>query len=121
MDLKIGHHCEYSSCKQLDFLPFKCEYCNNYFCKNHAFPNDHECLPYYDFLNSYVIDGKIPNKQFHKNCSKPSCKISGISNINTCLKCGNNYCLDHRFPELHHCFTQDVKDGKNKKVKCNLM
>lgn len=36
----MGTHCSDSFCKQLDYLPMKCDACNELFCKDH--------LPYDD-------------------------------------------------------------------------
>jgi len=34
--------CSYCD-ENISFLPFKCRYCRNYFCKNHRLPENHEC------------------------------------------------------------------------------
>ncbi len=34
--------CSYCD-ENISFLPFKCRYCGNYFCKNHRLPENHEC------------------------------------------------------------------------------
>ncbi|EJS42000.1 YNL155W [Saccharomyces arboricola H-6] len=39
--LDVGKHCAY--CKQLDFLPFHCSFCNDDFCSNHRLKEDHHC------------------------------------------------------------------------------
>ncbi|RWS23933.1 AN1-type zinc finger protein 2A-like protein [Leptotrombidium deliense] len=39
----LGEHCSVSSCKQLDFLPFKCDACNQIYCKKHYFYTSHDC------------------------------------------------------------------------------
>eukprot|EP01054_Gregarina_sp_Poly1_P004692 Gregarina_sp_Poly_1__4691@NODE_2507_length_2047_cov_83_604040_g1593_i0_p2_GENE_NODE_2507_length_2047_cov_83_604040_g1593_i0NODE_2507_length_2047_cov_83_604040_g1593_i0_p2_ORF_typecomplete_len168_score10_72zfAN1/PF01428_16/5_7e15zfAN1/PF01428_16/1_9e02zfAN1/PF01428_16/1_5e07Transp_Tc5_C/PF04236_15/0_0021Transp_Tc5_C/PF04236_15/4_7e03Transp_Tc5_C/PF04236_15/2Desulfoferrod_N/PF06397_12/8_8e03Desulfoferrod_N/PF06397_12/2_7e02Desulfoferrod_N/PF06397_12/0_16zfC5HC2/PF02928_16/37zfC5HC2/PF02928_16/3_4e len=38
-----GAHCEVEYCRQLDFLPFTCEYCNKVYCATHFRPESHEC------------------------------------------------------------------------------
>lgn len=39
--IDIGKNC--SKCNQLDFLPFKCEFCNSVFCSNHRTLESHQC------------------------------------------------------------------------------
>ncbi|RWS10541.1 AN1-type zinc finger protein 2A-like protein [Dinothrombium tinctorium] len=39
----LGEQCSVSSCKQLDFLPFKCDACRNVFCKQHFLYAAHSC------------------------------------------------------------------------------
>lgn len=43
MDLPpIGTHCSLPSCRVLDLLPIRCR-CDKQFCKDHIFPDDHQC------------------------------------------------------------------------------
>lgn len=39
--MNLGENCHY--CKQLDFLPFRCEYCHNTYCSNHRTLDSHSC------------------------------------------------------------------------------
>ncbi|SCV02940.1 LAME_0H06436g1_1 [Lachancea meyersii CBS 8951] len=39
--LDVGTHCSF--CRQLDFLPFHCKYCNGDFCGAHRTPQKHRC------------------------------------------------------------------------------
>ncbi|CAI4050059.1 hypothetical protein N7582_004821 [Saccharomyces uvarum] len=39
--LDVGRHCAY--CRQLDFLPFHCSFCNDDFCSKHRLKEDHHC------------------------------------------------------------------------------
>ncbi|GKD69012.1 zinc finger AN1 domain-containing stress-associated protein 12 [Tanacetum coccineum] len=39
----LGKHCQLSDCKQLDFLPFKCDGCEKVFCVEHRSYKSHEC------------------------------------------------------------------------------
>lgn len=36
MELEIGKHCAEADCKLLDFLPVKCFFCKQSYCKEHA-------------------------------------------------------------------------------------
>ncbi|GJJ69901.1 hypothetical protein EMPS_02250 [Entomortierella parvispora] len=39
----IGKHCSDSTCSQLDFLPFTCQYCKQTFCQDHWRLEGHAC------------------------------------------------------------------------------
>lgn len=39
--LDVGTHCAF--CRQLDFLPFHCTYCNSDFCSSHRSKESHHC------------------------------------------------------------------------------
>jgi len=39
----MGQHCQENSCKQLDYLPMKCDACSSLFCKDHLTYDDHAC------------------------------------------------------------------------------
>ncbi|KAF9267411.1 hypothetical protein L218DRAFT_855568 [Marasmius fiardii PR-910] len=45
--LAIGKQCSYSSCNLVDFLPFKCQHCQESFCQEHFKVEAHTC-PSYD-------------------------------------------------------------------------
>ena len=61
----LGEHCSEASCKQLDYLPMKCDACNDLFCKDHLMYDDHVCkskykkdvqvnYPLYNFLKKIL-------------------------------------------------------------------
>ena len=39
--MNLGKHCD--KCKQLDFLPFTCEFCKLTYCSQHRNPDTHQC------------------------------------------------------------------------------
>ncbi|XP_043771407.1 AN1-type zinc finger protein 2A isoform X2 [Cervus elaphus] len=39
----LGKHCSEKTCKQLDFLPLKCDACKQDFCKDHFTYAAHKC------------------------------------------------------------------------------
>jgi predicted nucleic acid binding AN1-type Zn finger protein len=39
----IGKHCDFPTCGQKDFLPFKCEYCRKTYCGDHRSTDGHQC------------------------------------------------------------------------------
>lgn len=40
---QLDTHCEHPGCRQLDFLPFKCDGCSKTFCLDHRRTVDHKC------------------------------------------------------------------------------
>lgn len=40
---ELGKHCHNAECKQLDFLPMKCDSCSEIFCKDHFSYDNHRC------------------------------------------------------------------------------
>ncbi|KAF9328328.1 zinc finger, AN1-type domain [Linnemannia elongata] len=39
----VGAHCDAPSCQSLDFLPYRCTFCQHTFCSPHRLPADHAC------------------------------------------------------------------------------
>ncbi|XP_005860903.1 PREDICTED: AN1-type zinc finger protein 2A isoform X1 [Myotis brandtii] len=50
----LGKHCSEKTCKQLDFLPLKCDVCEQDFCKDHFTYAAHKC-PF-----AYKKDVQVP-------------------------------------------------------------
>ncbi|KAJ4826432.1 Zinc finger AN1 domain-containing stress-associated protein 12 [Turnera subulata] len=128
----LGRHCQHSDCNQLDFLPFKCDGCQNVFCLEHRSYKSHEC-PKSDHNSRKVVvceicsmsiettgqeedDVKKMLERHEKsgNCDpakkkKPTCavrrcrEILTFSNTSTCKTCQLKVCLKHRFPADHPC------------------
>ncbi|EMD39876.1 hypothetical protein CERSUDRAFT_45349 [Gelatoporia subvermispora B] len=44
--LGIGKQCSDPTCMLIDFLPFKCQHCDQSFCGNHFTPESHKCEKY---------------------------------------------------------------------------
>ncbi|KAI3607698.1 sec14 cytosolic factor [Moniliophthora roreri] len=83
--LSIGKQCSHEACHLVDFLPFKCQHCQESFCQEHFKVEDHSC-PKYDaskhnrvapscpFCNNPVAipPGQDPNvrmeQHFEKEC-----------------------------------------------------
>ena len=98
----IGEHCSDPTCKQQDYLPFKCDICNKYYCLNHK---NHGCE---DKNNNVVIEKKKFNLPV---CSQKRCK-KYILIDNICGQCHKNYCIKHRF---HDCEEKKIDNQKKKK------
>ncbi|CAG8583202.1 4596_t:CDS:2 [Ambispora leptoticha] len=129
----LGGHCHKTSCKQLDYLPFKCSYCKNAFCHEHSKPQDHDCpsapqgdgarVPTCPICNAPVPvnKGEDPNIRMERhiaNDCRPAPKTTSTKPFNSCSVqnckqrvavkllcsgCGKNYCIKHRLEVDHMC------------------
>uniref|UniRef100_A0A3B5A0F6 Zinc finger AN1-type containing 2A n=1 Tax=Stegastes partitus TaxID=144197 RepID=A0A3B5A0F6_9TELE len=134
----LGEHCSEKTCKRLDFLPMRCDACQEIFCKDHITYANHKCT------SSYKKDVQVPvcplcnipipikrgempdikvGEHIDRDCkSDPAqrkrkiftnkCSRGGCKQKEmirvTCDQCHLNYCLKHRHPLDHDCKT----DGK---------
>ncbi|KAI5298661.1 hypothetical protein KEM56_003865 [Ascosphaera pollenicola] len=119
----IGKNCEFEYCRQLDFLPFRCESCSGTFCLDHRTETAHHCAHAGEWARRRhqrelassssastsspastppVVKPTVYNSE---QCSHPSCK-SLIHTLQTgvhCPNCNRDYCLKHRLKEDHDC------------------
>lgn len=101
-----GERCALDNCKQLDFLPFKCNYCNLTFCKTHFNAESHKC----DKSISNVTTSTEHTSNYI--CSKQDCnEISPVEIL--CYNCKNHFCVKHRY---HGCL-ETSNDETLKKLK----
>ncbi|XP_047664087.1 AN1-type zinc finger protein 2A isoform X2 [Tachysurus fulvidraco] len=134
----LGEHCSDKSCKRLDFLPMRCDACEEIFCKDHITYASHKCTSSYKKdvqvpvcplcnIPIFVKRGEMPDikvgEHIDRDCkSDPAqrkrkiftnkCSKGGCKQKEmirvTCDQCHLNYCLKHRHPLDHDCKT----DGK---------
>lgn len=117
----VGKHCEVSTCRQLDFLPFTCDNCKKIFCSEHRKYENHKCSipkPMRDkvvpvcplcekpisvqpgedidrIIDLHITSGckdERKEKIFTNKCSFKSCKHRELIAI-SCKQCKQNYCL----------------------------
>lgn len=96
---KLGKHCDYYNCNELDFLPVKCNYCKYTFCKEHFNYDAHNCESWKkvgDNNPNFVSD--VPTYR----CKFTSCKKVEEMQI-ICPKCSDNFCMAHRLEQDHEC------------------
>lgn len=129
----LGKHCSESFCRQMDFLPVKCDACEQIFCYNHFTYSQHQCpsaykkdvqVPVCPLCNAPVPNkrGELPDvavsAHLDNDCkSDPAVKKRKIY-TNRCNKkgckvkelikvncdsCCLNFCLSHRHPQDHEC------------------
>ncbi|XP_033631753.1 AN1-type zinc finger protein 2A-like [Asterias rubens] len=136
----LGNNCFVNTCKQLDFLPMKCDACSGLFCKDHIQYSEHHCDTAYtkdiqvpvcplcnkpvpskrgeppDIKMSQHIDNDCqsdPAKEkriFANRCSLKGCKQKELVPV-MCSSCHQNYCIRHRHTTDHNCQGYD-KSGK---------
>ncbi|KAM6966348.1 AN1-type zinc finger protein 2A [Tautogolabrus adspersus] len=139
----LGEHCSEKTCKRLDFLPMKCDACQEIFCKDHITYANHKCM------SSYKKDVQVPvcplcnipipikrgempdikvGEHIDSDCkSDPAqrkrkiftnkCSKGGCKQKEmmrvTCDQCHLNYCLKHRHPLDHDCNTDAKPRSKS--------
>ncbi|KAG6812559.1 hypothetical protein H0H92_002211 [Tricholoma furcatifolium] len=115
--LSIGKQCAHPSCLLIDFLPFKCQHCEESFCQEHFKVAAHGCSKYDEskynrvapdcpFCNTPVAvrPGQDPNDRMEDHITKECSVMTGKSGrARTMPKCRNQFCPSHRFPADHNC------------------
>jgi len=124
---QLGDQCDEPNCRQLDFLPVKCDGCKSKFCVQHWTYEGHKCpsprlqdvqVPVCPLCDKPVPSkpGSNPNeavsihldrdcgksRKRSPRCSKEKCKIRELIKVD-CNNCGLNFCLKHRHPQDHEC------------------
>nr|CAG4641919.1 EOG090X0APF [Eurycercus lamellatus] len=129
----LGQHCSEKTCRQLDFLPMKCDACEEVFCKEHVRYELHKCqssykkdiqVPVCPLCNQPVPwkRGEAPDlavgDHIDRDCqSDPArqkrkvfgnkCSMKGCKQKEVvpivCDQCKMNYCLKHRHGSDHSC------------------
>ncbi|XP_078535269.1 AN1-type zinc finger protein 2B isoform X3 [Lissotriton helveticus] len=129
----LGKHCSEHTCKQLDFLPMKCDACEQIFCKDHITYIQHSCtsaykkdvqVPVCPLCNTPipVKRGLMPDivvgAHIDQDCKSDPAQRKRKIYTNRCLKpgckqkemmkvicdqCRGNFCLKHRHPLDHEC------------------
>jgi len=123
----LGSHCSYPDCKQLDFLPFKCDACDRTFCLDHRTYEAHKCrfadntdrralvcpicntpivpLPSQDpnvVLDDHINQGCTIKAPTGYKCNMKGCKKVDVMAI-VCKYCRRHHCVKHRFEDAHNC------------------
>ncbi|XP_022160548.1 AN1-type zinc finger protein 1-like [Myzus persicae] len=102
----FGKQCANKDCKQLDFLPVKCNNCHALFCKDHSRFDNHQCVPI-ECTND--LGPKLETTWF--KCTFDSCMSKNPCEM-LCPKCDKHYCLAHR----HHGCLDELPGKEARKV-----
>uniref|UniRef100_A0A0B7AP45 AN1-type domain-containing protein n=1 Tax=Arion vulgaris TaxID=1028688 RepID=A0A0B7AP45_9EUPU len=130
---KLGQHCNEPACKQLDFLPMKCDACLKIFCGDHIVYAAHNCGEAYKKDNQIPVcplcnapcplkKGELPDdvvgRHIESDCLSDPAKERRKVYTNKCSKkgckqkelvpvkcesCRLNFCLRHRHEQDHDC------------------
>ncbi|CAG0894454.1 unnamed protein product [Cyprideis torosa] len=129
----LGEHCSEPSCRQLDFLPVRCDGCSNIFCSDHFKYSAHSCPAAYKkdvqvplcplcgiavpFKKSEAPDIRM-SEHIDNNCTSDvalskrkvytnKCSFRGCKVKEMvrveCPECRQNFCLKHRHTADHKC------------------
>lgn len=137
----VGKNCFLSTCKQLDFLPVKCDACANLFCKEHSTYDAHSCVigqskdrrvPVCPLCSQPISmaandnpDLKV-NEHIENHCKSDlakhkrsnRCKVKGCKERQLvpilCVTCKQNYCLRHRHENDHECSAKSTSQSQNR-------
>ncbi|KAI9004643.1 hypothetical protein BC832DRAFT_557649 [Gaertneriomyces semiglobifer] len=119
--MEVGKHCAFTGCSQLDFLPFTCGSCKEFFCLEHRTPIAHHCekwsakdkvVSICHKCHAILPSDKTEDLEAHlATCSpttaKTQCSLATCHQLtlfpSTCLKCHDKFCLQHRHPPDHQC------------------
>ncbi|XP_037820484.1 AN1-type zinc finger protein 2A [Lucilia sericata] len=137
----LGQHCNEKTCNRLDFLPMKCDACNQVFCSSHFNYEQHNCasglrkdyqVPLCPLCGEPVptapgvepdltvgqhIDQQCKSdsrKIFTNRCSYKNCKRKELIPVN-CSQCKRNFCLRHRHTADHECQSSSLKNETDQK------
>ncbi|XP_043360704.1 AN1-type zinc finger protein 2B isoform X3 [Dermochelys coriacea] len=129
----LGAHCSEPTCKRLDFLPLKCDACEQIFCTDHITYTQHQCTSAYKKdvqvpvcplcnIPIPVRKGEMPDavvgEHIDRDCKSDPAQRKRKIFTNKCLKpgckqremmkvicdqCHGNFCLKHRHPLDHDC------------------
>ncbi|XP_067994943.1 AN1-type zinc finger protein 2B isoform X3 [Melanerpes formicivorus] len=129
----LGAHCSWAACQRLDFLPLKCDACEQIFCTDHIAYAQHDCtsaykkdvqVPVCPLCNTPVPvrRGEMPDvvvgEHIDRDCKSDPAQRKRKIFTNKCMKpgcrqkemmkvicdqCHKNYCLKHRHPLDHDC------------------
>ncbi|MBE7181221.1 MAG: AN1-type zinc finger domain-containing protein [Terriglobus roseus] len=111
----IGAHCQMPFCRQLDFLPFRCDSCHSTFCLDHRSETAHHCPKAGEWARNRRLNevgrstgatGAKPTLATGTQCYESTCKIFVNTTQNVGVRCDNCnrlYCLKHRMREDHDC------------------
>ncbi|KAH7885211.1 hypothetical protein F5I97DRAFT_1830408 [Phlebopus sp. FC_14] len=94
--MSIGHQCSESSCLLVDFLPFKCQHCEQCFCGEHFLVAAHKCPKYDESKHNRVAPncplcnipvaippGEDPNIRMERHISHECSVMTGKSGRTT--------------------------------------
>ncbi|GFP92233.1 zinc finger an1 and c2h2 domain-containing stress-associated protein 13 [Phtheirospermum japonicum] len=129
----LGKHCSVDDCRQIDFLPFTCDCCQQVFCLDHRSYSRHKCpkankhdvtvvicplcakgvrlipeedpnITWESHVNIECDPSNYEQATKKRKCPMPRCReMLTFSNTIKCRECSIDHCLKHRFGPDHNC------------------
>eukprot|EP00357_Protocruzia_adherens_P036090 CAMPEP_0115021778 /NCGR_PEP_ID=MMETSP0216-20121206/31109_1 /TAXON_ID=223996 /ORGANISM="Protocruzia adherens, Strain Boccale" /LENGTH=227 /DNA_ID=CAMNT_0002394239 /DNA_START=33 /DNA_END=717 /DNA_ORIENTATION=+ len=115
-----GQHCDEPYCHQLEFLPFKCVYCEKTFCKDHRH-NESNCPEASSKEKKKEEKQSDSTGEEEKSTTQPKIlkrEACHLKNCNlpvflVCSNCKEKFCMGHRLFEDHRCGEEDPEEDGN--------
>ncbi|PSR70464.1 hypothetical protein PHLCEN_2v13615 [Hermanssonia centrifuga] len=103
--LDIGHQCSAPTCHLVDFLPFKCQHCNQSFCDEHFLPASHKCDKYDETKHNRIAPscplcntpvaippGQDPNVRMERHINTECSVVTGRTKASITPHCAKAKC-----------------------------
>ncbi|KAF9781559.1 hypothetical protein BJ322DRAFT_1076920 [Thelephora terrestris] len=103
--LAVGHQCSAQYCSLVDYLPFKCQHCEQKFCDEHRLPASHNCAKYDELKHDRVTPacplcntpvtipiGRDPNIRMESHIANECSVMTGKTKKSTQPHCANLRC-----------------------------
>ncbi|KAF9644589.1 hypothetical protein BDM02DRAFT_3131665 [Thelephora ganbajun] len=103
--LAVGHQCSAQYCNLVDFLPFKCQHCEQKFCGEHYLPASHKCDKYDERKHNRVAPscplcntpvaipvGQDPNIRMELHITNDCSVMTGRTKESTQPRCASPRC-----------------------------
>ncbi|KJE95962.1 hypothetical protein CAOG_06345 [Capsaspora owczarzaki ATCC 30864] len=132
--LSFGTHCDVKDCRQLDFLPFRCDSCTQTFCLDHRTYESHKCsaAPNQDIripecpkcqqkiqrprgsdaaaqIQKHIASGcrDLVLLAPRRKCNHKGCKNTEALSFK-CNRCEHQFCIKHMRVQDHTCSSQSI-------------
>ncbi|KAJ7789327.1 hypothetical protein B0H14DRAFT_2944947 [Mycena olivaceomarginata] len=103
--LSVGRQCSHQTCNLVDFLPFKCQHCDDSFCQEH-FMDANEAVETHFVRDCAVMTGKAKARSTPV-CARARCGKALFAPIRCTVRAplfsNNSDRASHRFPADHTC------------------
>jgi len=92
-------------CLTKESLPFRCSFCNNYFCRKH-YPYDKHLCTKSNTSYKYISESRLEEINL---CQFEGCVFNDVNSY-ICDKCNKKFCSKHKYP-WHNCKVTKSKKG----------
>ncbi|KAE9383090.1 hypothetical protein BT96DRAFT_844570 [Gymnopus androsaceus JB14] len=112
--LSIGKQCSHPSCNLVDFLPFKCQHCQDSFCQDHYKVAEHSCPKYDESKHNRIAPncplcnepvaikpGQDPNVRMEDHFARECSVMTGHTAKKSKPTCSQRKCGKVLFSPIH--------------------